>query len=71
MSDRRARPRFSPLGRDITLMLVIKAIALYLIWLAWFSNPQDKTLDATSVRNTLITAPTVHKDANHAQPRSR
>ncbi|HMJ49099.1 MAG TPA: hypothetical protein VK440_00805 [Burkholderiales bacterium] len=68
MSDRRAKPRLSALGRDITLMLIIKAIALYLIWLAWFSSPQDKNLDATSVGSTLITAPAVHKDANHAQP---
>ncbi|HYA20163.1 MAG TPA: hypothetical protein VEG25_05910 [Burkholderiales bacterium] len=68
MSDRRAKPRLSALGRDITLMLIIKAIALYLIWLAWFSSPQDKNLDAASVGSTLITAPTVHKDANHAQP---
>ena len=67
MSGRRARPRLSPLGRDITLMLVIKAIALYLIWLAWFSSPQDKNLDADKVGKTLITSPATHKEANHAQ----
>lgn len=65
MSERRARLRLSPLGRDITLMLIIKAIALYLIWLAWFSGPQDKNLDATQVGKTLITSPA--KEANHAQ----
>ncbi|HUL41608.1 MAG TPA: hypothetical protein VLV32_06870 [Burkholderiales bacterium] len=68
MSQRRARLRISPLGRDITLMLVIKAIALYLIWLAWFSSPPDKNLDAARVGNTLLSAPHVHKDANHAEP---
>lgn len=65
MSERRAKPRLSPLGRDITLMLIIKAIALYLIWLAWFSGPQDKNLDADQVGKTLINSPV--KDANHAQ----
>ena len=48
-------------------MLIIKAIALYLIWLAWFSGPQDKNLDATQVGSTLITSPAPHKEANHAQ----
>ncbi len=67
MSERPAKPRLSPLGRDITLMLIIKAIALYLIWLAWFSGPQDKNLDAAQVGSTLITSPAIHKDANHAQ----
>ena len=65
MSGRRARPRLSPLARDITLMLVIKAIALYLIWLAWFSGPQDKNLDADQIGKTLITSPA--KETNHAQ----
>ena len=65
MSERRARPRLSPLGRDITLMLVIKAIALYLIWLAWFSSPQDKNIDADQIGKTLITSPV--KETNHAQ----
>ncbi|HSS47047.1 MAG TPA: hypothetical protein VLL03_06515 [Burkholderiales bacterium] len=65
MSERRAKPRLSPLGRDITLMLVIKAIALYLIWLAWFSSPQDKNIDTDQIGKTLITSPV--KDSNHAQ----
>ena len=68
MSERPTRLRLSPLGRDITLMLIIKAIALYLIWLAWFSSPQDKNLDAVHVGKTLITSPAEHKEANHARP---
>ena len=65
MSERRAKPRLSPLGRDITLMLIIKAIALYLIWLAWFSGPQDKKPDAVDIGNTLISPPT--QEPAHAQ----
>ena len=61
----------SALARDITLMLIIKAIALYLIWLAWFSGPQDKNLDADKVGKTLITSPATHKEANHAQDKIR
>ena len=67
MSERRDKPRLSPLGRDIMLMLIIKAIALYLIWLAWFSGPQDKNPDATQVGSALITSPAAHREANHAQ----
>ncbi|MGH8753668.1 MAG: cytochrome oxidase putative small subunit CydP [Burkholderiales bacterium] len=67
MSERRTKPRLSPLGRDITLMLIIKAIALYLIWLAWFSGPQDINLDATQVGKNLITSTAAHKEANHAE----
>ena len=57
----------SALARDITLMLIIKAIALYLIWLAWFSGPQDNSLDANQVGKNLITSPVAHKEANHAE----
>lgn len=47
----------STLARDITLMLIIKGIALYLIWLAWFSSPQDQQLDAADIGKTLIMSP--------------
>ena len=55
----------STLARDITLMLIIKAIALYLIWLAWFSGPQDKKTDAIDVGKTLISSPA--QELAHAQ----
>ena len=67
MADLQTMNTRSALARDITLMLIIKAIALYLIWLAWFSGPQDKNLDADKVGKTLITSPATHKEANHAQ----
>ena len=67
MADPQTMNTRSALARDITLMLIIKAIALYLIWLAWFSSPQDKNLDADKVGKTLINSPATHKEANHAQ----
>jgi hypothetical protein len=45
----------STLARDITLILIIKGVALYLIWLAWFSSPQDEHLDAAGIGKALIT----------------
>ena len=67
MADLQTMNTRSALARDITLMLIVKAIALYLIWLAWFSGPQDKNFDATQVGKNLITSPATHKEANHAQ----
>jgi hypothetical protein len=65
MADPQTMNTRSALARDIMLMLIIKAIALYLIWLAWFSSPQDKNLDADKVGKTLINSAV--KNANHAQ----
>jgi hypothetical protein len=67
MADLQIMSTRSALARDIMLMLIIKGIALYLIWLAWFSSPQDKNLDADKVGKTFITSPAAHKEANHAQ----
>ena len=65
MSEKRDKPRLTALGRDITLLLIIKVIALYLIWLAWFSSPQDKKTDAIDVGKTLISQPA--QESAHAQ----
>ncbi|MGH8750958.1 MAG: cytochrome oxidase putative small subunit CydP [Burkholderiales bacterium] len=46
----------SALARDITLILIIKVIALFLIWLAWFSGPEKKP-GTEEVGKSLITPP--------------
>lgn len=43
-----------PLWKEITIILVIKAAALYLIWLAFFSVPADKHLDAAGIAGSLL-----------------
>ena len=53
----RHRPRFSPLAREITAILAVKAIALYVIWLAFFSAPAGRTLDAAAVARSVVNAP--------------
>ena len=55
--DFRPRPRFSPLAREITVILVVKAVALYVIWLAFFSTPAARGLDAGGVARSLVGAP--------------
>ena len=57
MADRDSRPRWSPLAREITVILVVKAAALYVIWLAFFSAPAGRHLDAGGVARSLVDAP--------------
>ena len=61
MPGSRPPSRWSPLAREITVILVVKAIALYLIWLAFFSTPSGRSLDAGGVARSLINAPTAAK----------
>ncbi len=46
--------RRTPLWKEIAILLVIKAVALYLIWLAFFSAPADKPLDAAGIASPLL-----------------
>jgi hypothetical protein len=41
------KPKTVRFRREISLALVLKAIALGLIWLAWFSAPGDESIDAS------------------------
>ena len=59
----RHRPRWSSLAREITIVLVVKTIALSLIWLAFFSSPAGRHLDAGGVAQSLLSPP-----AHKAQP---
>ena len=43
-----------PLWKEITVILVIKAVVLYLIWLAFFSAPAARHLDASGMTSALL-----------------
>lgn len=47
-------PYRHPLGRHLAWLLLIKAVALYLIWLAWFSHPVS--LKPQQVADGLLTS---------------
>ncbi len=49
----------SPLARDITLVLLVKAVALGLIWLAFFRTPAapQMTMDRERVESRLLAPP--------------
>ena len=46
--------RRTPLWKEITIILVIKAAALCLIWLAFFSAPAVRHLDAAGMASSLL-----------------
>lgn len=48
--------RLSPLGRDITVILVVKFAALALLWWAFFSDPAavHMTVEAPRVEARLV-----------------
>jgi hypothetical protein len=44
----------SRLAREITVVLVVKSIALYVIWLAFFSEPVSPRLTADRVSEAIV-----------------
>lgn len=42
------------LVRELAWVLLIKSVALFLIWSAFFSNPIDESLDAGTVHDALF-----------------
>ena len=50
--------RLGPLGRDITLVLLVKVILLSLLWWAFFSDPAEprSAVDPQLVAQRLLTA---------------
>ncbi len=58
--------RRTPLWKEITFILVIKAVALYLIWFAFFSAPANRQLDAAGIASSLL-----RPDSQSAHPASK
>ena len=48
------KPKTSRLWQEISLALVIKAVALFIIWFLWFSVPEDHAVDAQQVASHLF-----------------
>jgi hypothetical protein len=49
----RRRPR---LALEITVVLLVKLLLLYAIWVAWFAQPASRELDGRSVAARLLGA---------------
>ena len=59
--------RLSPLGRDIVIILVVKAVVLYVLWFAFFRAPvaRHMTMDPKAVE-LQIAGPRPPSEAPHA-----
>jgi len=55
--DTRSPQRRLSLAKEITIVLVVKALALCVIWLAFFSSPSGRNLDAGGVARSLLQPP--------------
>jgi hypothetical protein len=58
------KPKTSRLWQEISLALVIKAVALFIIWFLWFSVPEDHAVDAQQVASHLFPQQSA-KEPNH------
>lgn len=48
------KPKTIRLWQEIALALALKVVALALIWLAWFSGPEDSAVDASKVTSRFF-----------------
>lgn len=56
---RRSRPR---LWKEITAVLAVKAVILYLIWATWFSGPRPPA-DSVAIIGSRLYSPTTQQDS--------
>lgn len=52
--------------REIALTLAVKVFVLFVIWYAWFSNPEDSRLDENRVAAQILSFQSQPlKESNH------
>ena len=58
------------LARQVTLVLLVKFAALWVIWAVWFSAPEDRRLDRERIGRAIYSAPSLqpHGGDPHARP---
>ena len=54
--------------REIVLTLIVKVLVLSLIWYAWFSDPQDESMNDAAVAARMLNSP-IAKDSSHGSLR--
>ena len=60
-----AKPRRSHLAREITIVLAIKFLALYVIWSVWFSHPESEQLNGERIRSAVYSSHVVTQEGGH------
>ncbi len=62
----RKRPH---LARELALALIVKFVALAVIWNLWFAHPASKRLDAPSIGAAIYSSEAASADGGHAHAR--
>ena len=67
VAKRRRRPR---LAMELTVALVVKFVALAVIWTIWFAHPASKHLDASTIGAAVYSSKAANADGGrtHARP---
>ncbi len=66
-----AKSRYLPLWQEIALILALKIALLATIWVAWFSNPESRALDAHSIASRILSSTTQKEPDHGADPGTR
>lgn len=66
IEKRRWRPR---LAVELTVALVVKFVALAVIWNLWFAHPASKHLDAPSIGAAVYSSGAAKADGGRAHAR--
>jgi hypothetical protein len=61
-----SRTRRSNLAREITLVLAIKFLALFVIWSVWFAHPEAGRLDGRQVGAVLYSSSVVVQERSES-----
>jgi hypothetical protein len=63
------RRRRSRLAVELTVALVVKFIALAVIWNIWFAHPASKRIDAPGIGAAIYSSETAKADGSRAHAR--
>jgi hypothetical protein len=58
------RSRHLQLWQEIALTLTLKVVLLAVIWFAWFSAPEDRTLDDQKIASQIFSSQ-IQKGPDH------
>lgn len=65
------KPKAPRLWQEITLTLVLKVAALFIIWFVWFSATADHPIDAEQVASHLFPQQPPQEQNHDPVPRTR
>ncbi len=65
------KPGSVRLWQEIIVTLVVKVILLAAIWAVWFSEPEDRSLDASKVAAQVLSLQSAKEHGHDSHSRTR